>query len=58
MKKITVKEFRDFLNKMIDDGYVDNELAFGYDSNYACCSYHAPIKFKITEYGTVIILKN
>ena len=38
-KYMTVTEFRDWLNEIINDGHGDKELWFGYDGNYAHTAY-------------------
>ena len=40
---MTVKEFRDWLNEIIDEGHGDKELWFGYDGNYAHTAYNKRI---------------
>ena len=42
-KYMTVKEFRDWLNEIIDEGHGDKELWFGYDGNYAYTAYNKRI---------------
>ena len=40
---MTVKEFRDWLNEIIDEGHGDKTLWFGYDGNYAHTAYNQRI---------------